>query len=300
MAGIWQQLLRVDQVGRHDNFFELGGDSILSIQLVAKASQAGVRLTPQQIFQQQTIAALSPEVGTHTQAEVIAEQGVVTGSMPLTPIQQWYFEQQFVDPHHWNMAWVLEATQPIDPKKMERVMEALLEHHDALRLRFVPHSTGWKQEMVGATNEPVPFTVVDLSHLANAEAEAAFTQEADRLQLSLNLADGPLIRVALFQFGGEQADRVLLVIHHLAVDGISWRILLDDLQTAYEQLCARKSIQLPPKTISFKKWTERLVEYAQSNTLHEEVSYWGSVANTPCTHFPRDFVDGINTVASTA
>ena len=132
-----------------------------------------------------------------------------------------------------------------------------------------------------------------------AEAEAAYTQDADRLHASLDLSEGPLIRVALLRVGGNQADSVLLVIHNLAVDGISWRILLDDLQTAYDQLCVSKPIQLPPKTSSFKEWTQRLVEYTQSDTLNEEVNYWQTVAGTPSTPLPYDFADGVNTVAST-
>jgi amino acid adenylation domain-containing protein/non-ribosomal peptide synthase protein (TIGR01720 family) len=296
LAQTWKQVLRIDKVGRQDNFFELGGDSILSIQIVAKAIQAGLRVTPKHLFQYQTIAELAEVV--EAREPVTADQGVVTGPLPLSPIQHWFFDQQLEEPNHWNMVWVLEAKQPVDPEKMEQVVEALLRHHDALRLHFVPHGAGWKQEL-GEVNQPVPFTFIDLSHLPYAEAAALFSQEADRLHTTLNLSEGPLIQVALFKFSENQADRVLLVIHHLAVDGISWRILLDDLQTAYDQLCEKGSIQLPTKTTSYKEWTEGLVEYAQSNKLHEEVSYWGAVTNTACTHFPRDFVDGINTVAST-
>jgi amino acid adenylation domain-containing protein/non-ribosomal peptide synthase protein (TIGR01720 family) len=296
LAELWKQILRIDQVGRRDNFFELGGDSILSIQIVAKANQAGLRVTPRQLFQYQTIAELAAVVV--ALEPVTADQGLVTGSLPLSPIQHWFFAQQLEGPHHWNMAWVLEARQPLDPEKMEQVVEALLEHHDALRLRFVPDGPRWKQEL-GAPSKQNPCTHVDLSHLPSAEAEAAFAEEADRLHTTLDLSEGPLIRVALFKFGGTQADRVLLVLHHLAVDGISWRILLDDLQTAYDQLCADEPIQLPPKTASFKEWTERLVEFAQSDRLNEEFDYWRTVADTPWTRLPHDSADGVNTVAST-
>ncbi|MBD3856574.1 MAG: amino acid adenylation domain-containing protein, partial [Acidobacteria bacterium] len=296
LAQIWTEVLRIDQVGRQDNFFELGGDSILSIQIVAKAGQAGLRVTPRHLFQYQTIAGLAEVV--ETREQVTADQGIVTGALPLSPVQHWFFAQQSEEPAHWNMAWVLEAKQPVDPEKMKQVVGALSRHHDALRLRFIPHRSGWTQEL-GGPDQPVPFTFIDLSHLPCAEAEAAYTQDADRLHASLDLSEGPLIRVALLRFGGNQADRVLLVIHHLAVDGISWRILLDDLQTAYDQLCVSKPIQLPPKTSSFKEWTQRLVEYTQSDTLNEEVNYWQTVAGTPWTPLPRDFGDGVNTVAST-
>ena len=197
-----------------------------------------------------------------------------------------------------DLAWVLEARQSVDPEKLEQVVDALLRQHDALRLRFVADRTGWKQEQSQPIQQ-VPFTFIDWSHLPGAEAEAAYTQEADRLHTSLDLAQGPLLRIASFRFGEDQADRVLIVIHHLVVDGVSWRILLDDLQTAYDQLCVGKAIELPPKTTSFKAWAERLTDYARSDALNDEVEHWQTVAGTPWTPLPRDFADGVNTVAST-
>jgi amino acid adenylation domain-containing protein/non-ribosomal peptide synthase protein (TIGR01720 family) len=295
LASIWKQLLGVDPVGRHDNFFELGGDSILSIQMGARANQAGLRVTPKQIFEHQTIAELAKVTGIYQ--EVIAEQGVVTGSLPLTPIQHWFFEQQFGQPHHWNMAWVLEAPEPLLPEHMEQVVETLVMHHDALRLRLTQTDKGWQQKL-GDPGGPSPFAYFDWSHLSATEAEKAWDLEAGRLQASLSLSDGPLIRVALAHFGSGRPDRVLLVIHHLAVDGVSWRILLEDLQTAYDQLQKGTPIQLPPKTTSLRHWAERLGDYAHSGAIEQEVSYWQEVVNTPCAPIPRDVADGENTVAS--
>ena len=296
LANIWKQLLGVDQVGRHDNFFELGGDSILSIQMGARANQAGLRVTPKQIFQHQTIAELAKVAGIYK--EVIAEQGLVTGPLPLTPIQHWFFEQRFGEPHHWNMAWVLEAPVPLVPEHMEHVVETLLLHHDALRLRLTQTDEGWQQKLE-APDGRSPFAYFDWSHLSAAEAEKAWDLETGRLQESLSLSDGPLIRVALIHLGSGRPDRVLLVVHHLAVDGVSWRILLEDLQTAYDQLQQGKPIQLPLKTTSFRHWAESLIDYTHSKALKQELSYWQAVVNTPCAPLPRDFADGDNTVAST-
>ena len=111
-------------MGRQDNFFELGGDSILSIQIVARANRAGLRITPRHLFQYQTISELSEVV--EAIEPVTADQGVVTGPLPLSPIQHWFFGQQLEKPHHWNMAWVLDTKQSVDPKKMEQIVEALL------------------------------------------------------------------------------------------------------------------------------------------------------------------------------
>ena len=118
LAAIWAQVLGLEQVGIDDNFFELGGDSILSIQVIARATQAGLQLTLKQLFQQQTIAALAAVAG--TTPTIVAEQGVVQGPVPLTPVQQWFFEQDLVDPHHFNQALLLEVRQALRPALLER------------------------------------------------------------------------------------------------------------------------------------------------------------------------------------
>src|SRR5262249_21306203 len=144
LAGIWSQVLGVPRVGVHDNFFALGGDSIISIQIIARANQLGLRLTPRQIFQHQTIAELAPAAGTAPVAQ--AEQGPVSGSMPLTPIQRWFFEHDLPQRWHWNQAMLLEVREPIDPTLLEQAIGQLIAHHDALRLRFEGIADGWRQD----------------------------------------------------------------------------------------------------------------------------------------------------------
>ena len=195
LVGIWGKVLGADQVGIHDNFFGLGGDSILSIQLVSRANEANVRLTPKQVFQYQTIAELAAVA--HTGAPIGTEQRPVTGPVPLTPIQRWFFEQDPPDKHHWNMAMMLEARQPLDPLLLERALQQLLEYHDALRLRFVQGESGWHQ-VNSALDQAVPFKLVDLSELAEVEQESAIKSAAAEMQARLDLAKGPILRVALF------------------------------------------------------------------------------------------------------
>ena len=134
LAGIWSELLGIERVGIHDNFFELGGDSILTIQIIARANQAGLRLRPAQLFQYQTIAEVAAMVG--LAPAIQAEQGVLTGAVPLTPIQHWFFEQNFNDPYHYNQSVLMEAPRSVDAAKLSMVLDRLLLHHDALRLRF--------------------------------------------------------------------------------------------------------------------------------------------------------------------
>jgi len=296
LAGVWSQVLGIEKVGIHDNFFSvLGGDSILSIQIIARANQAGLRLTPKQIFEHQTVAELAAVAGT---AVVIqAEQGLVTGPAPLTPIQHWFFEQQFSNPHHWNQALLFETRQALDPALLEKVVEQLLAHHDALRLRFVREDAGWRQFNDGRLlTRAVLYH--DLSSLSEAEQKPAIEAKAAELQASLNLTEGPLVRVALFDLGKEKPGRLLLAIHHLAVDGVSWRILLEDLQTGYQQLSRGAEISLPAKTTSFKHWAERLEEYAQSGALDQELAYWLPQSRKSVRRLPVDTPGGANTVGS--
>ncbi len=296
LVQIWGEVLRVENIGIYDNFFELGGDSILSLQAIAKANQAGLQLTPKQIFEYQTIAELAGIVNTTTILQ--AEQGLVTGSLPLTPIQHWFFEQALPEPHHWNQAVMLEVLPSFDPSLWEQVVQKLLEHHDALRSCFVQTASGWDSSHA-APEQTTPFTVVDLSELSENQQKEAIEATATSLQSSLNLSTGPLLRVVLFQLGRQQPSRLLTIIHHLVVDGVSWRILLEDLQTAYLQLSQGEEIQLPAKTTSFKQWAESLREYVQSSLVQSELDYWLSQPDEQISSLPVD-LNGENTEASSA
>jgi hypothetical protein len=296
LANIWAQTLRVEKVGIHDNFFStLGGDSILSIQIIARANQAGLRLTPRQIFERQTVAELA-EVAAEA-ATIQSEQGLVTGDAPLTPIQRWFFEHHFTDQHHWNQALLFESRQALEPALLEKVTRQLLAHHDALRSCFVREDTGWRQFNTDL-DVKTPFVNFDLSPLSEAEQKTAIEAAVADLQASLNLAEGPLLRVANFELGKEKPGRLLMAIHHLAVDGVSWRVLLEDIQTGYQQLSLGAEIRLPPKTTSFKRWAERLEEYAKSDALRQEEAYWLAVSSKRVSRLPIDFPGGANTVDS--
>ncbi len=300
LAKIWAGVLGIDQAGIHDNFFELGGDSILSIQIIARANQAGLKLSPRQLFQHQTIAELATVAGTSIAVE--AEQGVVTGAVPLTPVQARFFEQDQPEPHHYNQAMLLRVDEAVDASVLERALEHLLVHHDALRLRFAKSENGWQQAIAppNSTAQARASRVesFDLSHLPDAEQSAVLQQHAASLQASLDLQSGPLMRLALFKRGALRPSNLLIVIHHLAVDGVSWRILLEDLQALYTQLSRGKNIELAAKTTSFKSWSEQLTAHANSDALRAEAPYWLSLLKDSVTRLPVDYETKTNTAAS--
>lgn len=284
LAQLWSQVLGQDSISIHDNFFELGGDSILCIQMVGRAPQVGLRFTPKQLFEHPTIAELATVVDIPV---LTATPKLVTGVVPLSPIQHWFFDQQNPELHHWNQATFLQSSQPLAIEDLDKVLSEVLIHHDCLRARYTLTSDGWQQEILAASPEQI-LSLVDLSHVDPAEHVPTLTAKASQTQASLDITKGPLMRVVLFKLGSQHPEYLLLVCHHLVIDGVSWRILLSDLRLAYQQLQQGQPIQLPSKTTSFQAWTLRLQDYAKSSALQGELSYW--LEQSPSPALPQDFI----------
>jgi amino acid adenylation domain-containing protein/non-ribosomal peptide synthase protein (TIGR01720 family) len=295
LAAIWENLLGIEGIGVHDSFLALGGDSVISIQMLARARQAGLHLSPRQVFELQTVAELAAAAGA---TEVVkAEQGIVTGSVPLTPIQHWFFEQGVTVPGHWNQSVALSASAGVSAPLLEIAVEALLRHHDALRHRFRQTAGEWRQEAT-APEGPVPFAWLDLGALPAAARESALVDAAAQAQKSLDLTAGPLVRVVLLESGAGREQRLLLVAHHLVVDAVSWRVLIEDLETAYRQLREGAAVSLPSKTTSFREWALRLQELATSARLRGEAAGWAGREHREVPPLPADVPGGQKTEAS--
>ena len=230
LAAIWSAVLKVERPGVEDNFFELGGDSIISLQVVARAQLRGIRIRPRQLFESPTIAALASRVERARDGEQqSSQQRAIEGEVALTPIQKWFFEQQFDEPHHYNQAVLLEAGEELNSEWLEGAWNKLVEHHDALRLRYRREQGEWKQWNASREKNGF-FQVMDLEGDEEARRRT-LEQTIEQMQKSLDLRHGPLLRVTHVK-----PDRLVVVIHHLAVDGVSWRILLEDLESAYRRL----------------------------------------------------------------
>ncbi|NUS62643.1 MAG: amino acid adenylation domain-containing protein, partial [Saccharothrix sp.] len=260
LAEVFADVLGAARVGVRDNFFELGGDSILGIQVVTRARRAGLVLTSRDIFAHQTIAAIAPHVT--RDLPPAADQGVVSGDAPLTPIQRWFLDSHTVRPEHFDQSVVADLGGDLDLPALRAALAALVEHHDALRTRF----EGDRQVV-----EP---------------AARAHPLDLDRFDLTR----GPLLRAEVLDGGS-----VRLTAHHLVVDGVSWRVLVEDLATGYRQACAGEAVRLGRKTTSFRDWAIRLAAHA-SHGFDSELEHWAAVAATP-TDVPLDR-HGPNTVGS--
>lgn len=296
LAAIWKDVLGVAEVGVHDNFFELGGDSVLSIQIIARARQAGLAIIPKQVFDHPTIAQLVQVAG--TSPAPVVDVGPVTGELPLLPIQSWFFERELPDPHHYNQAILLEVKQPLAVAAVKQVVRELWLHHDALRTRFVGEATGWRQFIAAPADDALPLTLIDLTAVGDEEIAAAIETEGTKLQTSSDLAAGPLVRIAYFNLGAERAARLLLVVHHLVIDGVSWRILVEDLVLAWQLAGRAEPIELPARTTSFKTWADRLSSHSQSEACKREAAYWLSAERQSVKPLPVDRKSEQNTLAA--
>ena len=298
LARIWQTVLNVKQVGLHDNFFELGGDSILSIQVVSRARQAGIQITPRLLFENPTIAALVQAAG--TAAVVQAEQGTVEGEVALTPVQQWFLNLEMAHPEHWNQSILLTINEKLDPGIAEQAVLALLAHHDALRLTFYrENGSGWQARHGPLLNE-TPVVWQDFSGLEDTQLSSRLQSELENLQSAFNLSMGPLLRVGVFWLGEGKGTRLLITGHHLVLDGVSWRILLEDLQAAIEHISTGRPLFLPQKSTSFQAWAQALKAHAASTDVLSELSYWLKLADGKATPLKLDFPGRSNRECDTA
>jgi amino acid adenylation domain-containing protein/non-ribosomal peptide synthase protein (TIGR01720 family) len=304
LAKAWSEVLGVDHVGIDENFFELGGDSILGIKLVARIKAQGLSCSPLQLFQHQTIAELAGVV--EPAGVPTAEQGEVTGAVELTPIQHWFFDQEPVQPNHFNQSLLLKTDPSLDLEHLEAALAFLQVHHDALRLRFERHDGRWQATHAPAStvselkSTGTVLERLDLSGIADVQLAAAIEAASTRVQTSLDLAGGPLFRALHISLGPSHAGRLLLVIHHLVVDAVSWSILLQDLVTAYRQSAAGRPLELPPKTTSFQAWSQRLRQLAASRPPEQAVMRQNGPTLPHSESFPRSHDRGSNTVASCA
>ncbi|NUV78281.1 non-ribosomal peptide synthetase, partial [Streptomyces fungicidicus] len=304
LAGIWAEILGVERVGVDDNFFDLGGDSIVSLQVVSRARRAGLALTSRDVFLNPTVAALAPAVQPAGEsAGVLAEQGALAGPVPVLPASAWFFETHPAAPGHFNFSVAVALTPAYDAAALRAAVTAVLAHHDALRLTFdITAGPRPAASYLGAVDTDAVLDVHDLT----AGDDPARTPE-DRWRAAVlaahqgfDLAAGPLIRFVVGRQGTGRPARLAVVAHHLVMDGVSLRVLMEDLATAYEQITADGRAELGPKGTSVRQWAERLAAHTAAGGFAEEIPYWRAVGEQAVTALPVDLPGGRNTVATQA
>jgi non-ribosomal peptide synthase protein (TIGR01720 family) len=304
LALIWADVLGLDRVGIHDNFFDLGGDSILSMQVISRARQRGLSYAAKDLFQHQTIAGLAPHVAGVPDGGPAAREPV-TGPVTLTPIQREFLAAGRVSPHHFNQSMLVELAPGTDEGILARALDALTVHHDALRTRFESDGGQWRAAVSpparpAQSAQPAQFAwsaravpggdaLLTRCDLPGTDSDArleAMVKVADDVHASFDLAAGPLLKAVLFTREPD-GPYLFLAAHHLVIDGVSWRILLDDLEVAYGQIATGQEPDLGTPTTSFRDWAGRLRDLAASGQLDDELDRWAEIAATPAT-LPAD------------
>ncbi len=298
LAELWAGVLGREQVGVDDNFFHLGGDSILGIQLVARAREQGIQFAPRHLFENQTIAQLGRVVTCDRPAATLSE-AASAGPQPLTPIQAWFFEQQLPAEHHFNQSIIVETPVDCDLRALGRALQAVVDHHDALRSRF--ERVAGEVRVTVAPREFLGLMQVDLSQLDAHERSEALASVAAQAQTKLDLVSGPVFAPTFVWMGPGESPRLVLSAHHLVADGVSWRIIVEDLIRAYAATNAGRDIALPGKTSSYGEWAQQLVTWAASDRLAEQAAFWIGDSERPSAQLRLDhpYTDDAQLVAHT-
>jgi len=288
VINVFEEILKQRPIGLKDNFFHLGGDSIKSIQIVARLKQSGYVLSIRDMLACPVIEDLLEHISVSNRQ---IDQGLVEGPIPLSPIQEYFFGLPAQYHHHYNQSLLMDSREPLVETGIRAALEKIMLHHDVLRMVYRKEGGDWIQFNKGGEQSYILETL-------EWRDDAGYGADCDRLQASLDLGNGPLFKAALFR--GQGRDRLLLLAHHLVVDAVSWRILMEDLAYLYQQFLAGDPMTLPLKTDSFRDWQDRQMNYAFSAALQQEEAYWSAMSSVQIAPLPCNEPDGSNLVKDIA
>jgi non-ribosomal peptide synthase protein (TIGR01720 family) len=306
LCDVWREVLGIESIGTQANFFEVGGDSIKAIQVSSRLQKYGLKLSIQDLFRYPRISDLSKYV---KKMDRVIDQSPVSGEIPLTPIQKWFLRvapeaQDSALPadqgknstnkedctclHHFNQSVMLYKEDGFHEDILRAVFNKLTNHHDILRVVFKRDNGKIIQFNRGIDGKYYDMDIYDFN--GESDVKSLILEKSQKIQSSINLYQGPLLKIGLFKTG--EGDHLLIVIHHLVVDGVSWRIILEDLFKGYEQCLRGENIRLQDKTDSFKYWSEEQERYSESFRLSRELAYWKEVEEAEIKPLKRDFEPG--------
>ncbi|HET9183287.1 MAG TPA: amino acid adenylation domain-containing protein [Candidatus Angelobacter sp.] len=293
LVEIWQEVLGVAEIGVDQNFFHMGGDSILAIQASSRARRCGLDVYPLDIFAHQSVRELGSNIRMVNPPQ-IGEQAPAMEEWQLTPIQHWFFEQKGLTFHHFNQSLGLRLRPGIQLTILRRAVDEIMARHEVLRSRFAHRDGSWVQQ-VEQTGQNA-FVAFDYSDYSPDWRIKAMEIETSRCQATLHLFQGILIRFLYFNLGQQEPGRLFIIAHHLVIDGVSWRILLQDLVEVYLQLARNEAPALARHSAAYGEWAHLLAQKAREEEYRQDAGYWlGNMVFKP---LPVDKMEGGNTVGS--
>lgn len=276
---VLQGVLRDEDIGIDDNFFSIGGDSIKSIQIVAKLRIRGYEISVKDFFQYQILRAIAKRM---RKVERVISQLEIMGSGSLGPIQKWFTLSESKNKNHFNQSVIMTFKEHVSSQLVENVFFELIKHHDLLRVNFL-EKNGSLVPSIDHFDKRISCEVVDYRDIVFDSKSHKI--KIDCCQESINIEQGPLIRLCLFQY--EKESKLLVIVHHLIIDGVSWRILLEDMESLFSKRCCGNKNILPLKTDSFFSWTAQISEYVKSKRHYSTFNYWKDVCNKDADFLPK-------------
>ena len=284
LCSLFAEVLGLQRVGIDDNFFALGGDSIISIQLVSRARQAGLILTPRAVFQHQTVEALAATAQFAQETDAATQPDIAIGPLAPTPIMRWLMERGG-SIEHFHQSMLLRLPQGMQQGELIAALQAVLDHHDALRLRVIaaeqPGEWGLEIAEPGAVAAANCLQRIDIGGLDAAALHDCIVEAAHGAVGRLAPRSGVMLQAVWFDAGPQAAGRLLLTIHHLSVDGVSWRILVPDLAAAWAAIAGGAAPELLPKGTSLRRWSQRLTTAATDEVRLQEFGFWNTMLSAP-------------------
>lgn len=279
-----EEILGVENISMNDNYYQLGGDSIKAIQISSKLKNIGLDIKVKDILIHDYIKEIAASIEEGREAKVISQEQS-QGNIDKTPITEWFFKQQFSNENFYNQYVLLEYTSILDVNNVKSAVNKLIEHHDGLRINYDKKNSKlyYNNEHL---NESSGFKYINLSQCFYDEEDTDVKKLIHKADTNFDIENSLLFNVTMFNLGNER-QALLFTAHHLVVDGISWRIILDDFITMLNQLSNGKEVKLPMKTYSFKEWTEQLQQYSKKD-FEEEKTYWNSILDRKFV-YPTDF-----------
>jgi natural product biosynthesis luciferase-like monooxygenase protein/non-ribosomal peptide synthase protein (TIGR01720 family) len=276
VCAVWQEVLRRERIGCNDNFFEIGGDSILTIQVANRLKVEGIDVSPKDIFLNQTVRKLCNFISTHKSTNMSTEQGILTGPSGLTPIQHWFFQSENFSVAHYNQSVLLEIDKSITAAQLTDCVQSLIMQHDALRFTYIQSPDGWMQEY----QEKKIIRVIedDLSNFTEGEFVTKLQELTNDYQSIPSLEKGELLGAVLIQTPTFLShNRFLVIVHHLVIDGVSWRILFEDLNSLLSAKKKESVVVERMKGTSYRQWFNALKNYGRSKRLNSQIAFWENV-----------------------
>jgi non-ribosomal peptide synthase protein (TIGR01720 family) len=285
LARIWCELLNVQQIGVEQTFVSLGGDSLLALRMIAQARRAGVGITPRLLFEYPTIEDLAAHAERLAPDQPAMPPIASSGSGRLTPAQAWFFEGQLPRPNHYNQAILLEVAEPLNLSLLEQAVQAVCGRHEALGLRLQQTPDGWRQQRAPVDGRAL-VSLLDTRPLPAALREELIRKAIDGLNAGLDIRQGPLCKLAYIRRPAGDGDLLYWTAHHLVVDAVSWRVLIEELAASYGALRGSAPAALPPPGPGLTAWADHLAELAASPGVEQQRPFWQALLAQECPPLP--------------